>query len=54
MKRNRRKRILIVSLIIILGFSIIIFSKNAKSGKIKPLTMEQKLEDFEYLMIYCR
>ena len=49
MKRNRRKRILIVSLIIILGFSIIIFSKNAKSGKIKPLTMEQKLEDFEYL-----
>ncbi|NMA86069.1 MAG: hypothetical protein GX968_01950, partial [Tissierellia bacterium] len=49
MKRKTRKRILIVSLIIILGFSIIVFSKNTKRGKIKPLTMEQKLEDFEYL-----
>lgn len=49
--RFRRKKYVLIYLviIIILVFGSIVYSKKTSKDKIKPLTMEEKLEDFEYL-----
>lgn len=49
MRRRTRKYLLGISLFLILLLGIGLYAKNLEKNHIKELTMEEKLEDFEYL-----